>query len=172
MTALALFTWTITLTVNSITYFISYPKSETKYIRKQTPNNKDAIKKIHGNWISKNTKMKSYGKFPKYILKTGRIELYEGKLNLTITSDSLSLRIHNLNPLTYNWQLSKDGRILVFENKINEPEIKGVKVEVADILELTDSKLTIRLFYNRYYTDLNKPQEYLLNLIQEFEKMD
>lgn len=156
----------------SFTIFTSLPKSETKYISKKIPDNKDAIKKIHGNWISKNTKMKSYGRFPEYILKSGMIELYEGKLNLTITSDSLSYRIHNLNPLNYQWQLSKDGRVLVFENKINEPEIKGIKVEFADILELTDNKLKIRLFYNRYFTALNKPQEYLLNLIQEFEKMD
>lgn len=162
----------VNIDTESFTVLTSFPKSETKYIRKKTPDNKDAIKKIHGNWISKNTKMKTYGRFSGYMLKGGIIELYEGKLNLNITSDSLSYRIHNLNPLSYHWQLSKDGRILVFENTINEPEIKGVKVEFADILELTDSKLTVRLFYNRYYTGLNKPQEYLLNLIQEFEKMD
>lgn len=157
----------------TFTLLTSYhKKTETKYIRKKTPDNKEAIKKIYGNWTSMNTKKKSYGNFPKYILETGRVELYEGKLNMTITSDSLSFRIHDLNPMTRNWQLSKDGKILVFEYKIDEPERKGIHVEFADILELTDRKLKIRLLDNYFYTGLNKPQEYMLNLIQVFEKVD
>ncbi len=156
----------------SFTIFTSFPKSETKYIRKKTPDNKEAIKKIIGNWTSINTRKKSYGRFSENQLKRGEIALYEGKLNLTITTDSLSYRIHDLNPMAYNWQLSKDGRILVFEYKVDEPELKGIHVEYADILELTDNKLKIRLFDNHYFTYLNKPRYYLLNLIQEFEKND
>jgi hypothetical protein len=156
----------------SFTIFTSFPNSETKYIRKKTPDNKEAIKKIIGNWTSINTRKKSYGRFSENQLKRGEIALYEGKLNLTITTDSLSYRIHDQNPMAYNWQLSKDGRILVFEYKVDEPELKGIHVEYADILELTDNKLKIRLFDNHYFTYLNKPRYYLLNLIQEFEKND
>lgn len=156
----------------SFTVFSSFPKSKTKYIRKEIPNNKEAIKKIIGNWTSINTGKKSYGRFSENQLNRGDIGLYEGKLNLNITTESLSYRIHDLNPMAYNWQLSKDGRILVLEYIINEPELKGIHVEYADILELTDNKLKIRLFDNHYFTCLNKPRYYLLNLIQEFEKND
>jgi len=162
----------VDIDTTSFTIHISFPKSETKYIRKKTPDNKEATKNILGNWTSINTGKKSYGFFSKNQVKRGEIALYEGKLNLTISTDSLSFRIHDLNPLSYNWQLSKDGRILVFEYNINEPEIKGIHVGYADILELTDNKLKIRLFDNYYFTGLNKPQNYLLNVIQEFEKND
>lgn len=154
----------------SFTIFTSFPKSETKYIQKKIPDNKDAIKKIHGNWTSMNTKKKSYGYYSEKLIKRGFHALYEGKLHLKISKDSLTLKIHDFDPLTYTWQLSKDGRILILEYRIDEPDRKGIHVEYADILELTDNKLSIRLFNNQYYT--GKPQRYLLNMIQEFEKMD
>ena len=163
----------VDIDTTSFTILISFPKSEIKYLRKKTPDNKEALRNILGNWTSINTGKKSYGRFSEYQLKKGRIILYEGKLNLTITTDSLYFRINDSNPLVHSWQLSKDGRILVFEYKIDELERKGIHVEYADILELTDNKLKIRLFKNRYFfTDLDKNQDYLLNLIQEFEKVD
>lgn len=154
----------------SFTIISSFPKTETKYIRKKTPDNKEALRKIIGNWTSVNTKKKTYGRYSENLLKSGWHVLYEGKLHLNINKDSLSFKIHDINPLTYTWQLSKDGRVLILENKIDEPDRKGIHVEYADILELTDNKLKIRLFYNQFYTA--KPQIYLLNMIQEFEKMD
>lgn len=157
----------------SFTLLFSYPKKEEyKYLSKKTPDNKEAIRNIQGNWTSINTGEKSYGRFSTNQLNRGDLALYEGKLNLSVTTDSLAFMIPKLIPMTFNWQLSKDARILVLEYMIDEPERKGIHVEYADILELTDKKLKIRFFFNRYFTGLNKPQEYLLNLIQEFERVD
>lgn len=163
----------VEINANSYSTLNSFDRNKsTSFLSKKTTDNKEAIKRIQGNWISMNSKKESYGLIPRSAIKAGRIELYQGKLHLMINKDSLSFKINELKPQTYNWQLSKDGKILIFEYKIDEPERKGIHVDCADILELTEKKLKIRLFNIFYYTGLPMPQEYRLNLIQEFEKID
>lgn len=156
----------------TITETIDKKISEIKYISKNQKDNRPiAIEKLKGNWISKNSREKTYGKsIPKRAIENGIIALFEGDLLLNIYDKQLSFQIDTLNPFKYNWQLSKDGRILILEYQIDEPEIKGIHVAYADILELTDDKMKIRLFENNFYTGLENPERYLLNLIQEFEK--
>lgn len=163
--------------INQTSYVIndSHNKNkESKFVVKNVNSNyQDNIDKLKGNWKSFNSKNNTYGRhIPNRAIEQGRITLFEGDLNLLVQENTLSFKIDTLEPLEYNWQLSKDGRILILEYHIDEPERKGIHVEYADILELTDTKLKIRLFDNNYYTGLEKPNRYLLNLIQEFEKVE
>lgn len=162
--------------INQTSYVISdsYSKSKkTKFnVKSMNSNYQDRIDKLNGNWKSFNSKENTYGRYiPNRAIEHGRIALFEGTLNLSVKENIVSFKIDTLEPLVYNWQLSKDGKILILEYHIDEPERKGIHVEYADILELTDTKLKIRLFDNNYYTGLEKPNSYLLNLIQEFEKV-
>ena len=163
--------------VNQTSYTIvdSYSKdNKVKFVSKKSRfDNKEKLDKLKGNWISKNSRDKTYGKYiPNRAIEHGRIALFEGGLNLSVQEKSISFKIDTLASIDYSWQLSKDGKTLVLEYHIDEPERKGIHVEYADILELTESKLTIRLFDNNYYTGLEKPNRYLLNIIQEFEKVE
>jgi hypothetical protein len=135
--------------------------------------NQNELNRLIGNWTSHNSESRTYGKYiPNQAIEHGRVALFEGDLQMLINEKTLTLKIDTLEPLVYNWQISKDGKTLVLEYHIDEPERKGIHVEYADILELTESKLTIRLFDNNYYTGLEKPNRYLLNMIQEFEKVE
>jgi len=163
--------------VNQTSYTIvdSYSKdNKVKFVSKKSRfDNKEKLDKLKGNWISNNSRDKTYGKYiPNRAIEHGRIALFEGDLNLSVQEKSISFKIDTLASIDYSWQLSKDGKTLVLEYHIDEPERKGIHVEYADILELTESKLTIRLFDNNYYTGLEKPNRYLLNIIQEFEKVE
>ncbi len=136
-------------------------------------NNQKELKEIKGNWMSYNSKNRTYGKYiPKRAIEQGWIALFNGYLNMSIQKKFLTLRIDTLEPLKYTWQLSKDGRTLVLEYHINEPKKRGIHVEYADILELSEYKMKIRLFDNNFYTGLEKPNRYILNLIQIFEKVE
>jgi len=137
--------------------------------------NQQNLSDIKGNWKAYNSKEKTYGRNISDIgFKTGRKALYEGDLSLSIGEEILFFKIDAVKPLERNWQLSKDGKTLIFEEHIDDMDmdIKGIHVEYADILELTDTKMKIRMFNNYYYTDMEKPNIYLLNLIQEFEKVE
>jgi len=163
--------------ISQTSYVISDSYSENNEIifnvKRVNSNYQDNTEKLKGNWKSYNSKKNTYGKYiPNRAIEHGRIALFEGDLNLSIKENAISFDIDTLEPLEYNWQLSKDGKTLVLEYHIDEPGRKGIHVEYADILELTESKLTIRLFDNNYYTGLEKPNRYLLNLIQEFEKVE
>lgn len=162
--------------ISNTSYTISVVHSDNKKIRFQIKKgysfNQENLNKIKGNWSSKNSKDRTYGYIPKYAIKYGEVALFEGDLKLSIQENTLSFKIDTLEPVEYTWQVSKDGKILILEHSIDEPEIKGIHVEYADILELTDTKLKIRLFDNNYYTGIKKPNKYLLNLIQEFELVE
>lgn len=163
--------------INQTSYVItdSYnTKNETRFIVKSLNSNyEDRIGKLKGKWKSFNSKSNTYGKYiPNRAIEYGHIALFEGDLSLSVKENTISFKIETLEPIEYNWQLSKDGKILILDYHIDEPERKGIHVEYADILELTDTKLRIRLFDNNYYTGLEKPNSYLLNLIQEFEKVE
>ncbi len=163
--------------INQNSYVISdsnRKSKKAKFKAKSVNSNcQDRINKLNGNWKSFNSKDNTYGRYiSKTAIKLGRIALFEGNLNLSVKENTVSFKIDTLEPLEYNWQLSKDGKILVLEYQIDEPKRKGIHVDYADILELTDTKLKVRLFNNNYYTGLEKPNRYLLNLIQVFEKIE
>jgi len=159
--------YTITSTIDGKTSEINYVSKRQKDIRPST------IENLKGNWISKNSKEKTYGKYvSKRAIENGMITLLEDNLLLNITDSQLSFKIDTLDPKKYNWQLSLDSKTLVLEYQIDEPERKGVHVAYADILELNDSNMKIRLFENNFYTGLKKPERYVLNLIQDFERVN
>ena len=134
-------------------------------------NNQNELNKLIRNWTSHNSESRAYGKYiPNRAIEHGRVALFEGDLQMLIKEKTLTLKIDTLEPLVYNWQISKDGKTLILEYYIDEPERKGIHVEYADILELTETKMKIRLFDNNFYTGLEKPNRYILNLIQEFER--
>lgn len=139
----------------------------------KSSNNQEQLEKIRGSWISHNTASKTYGEYPPLQeMKAGRVALFEGDLQMSIQEKTLTFKIDTLEPLVYAWQLSKDRQTLMLEYNLDEPERKGIHVEYADVLELTETKMKIRLFDNNFYTGLEKPSRYLLNLVQEFEKVE
>lgn len=163
--------------INQTSYVItdSYSQNkETKFIVKSVNSNyEDKIGKLKGNWKSFNSKNNTYGEnIPNRAIEHGHIALFEGNLNLSVNDNKISFKIETFKPIEYNWQLSKDGKVLILEYHIDEPERKGIHVKYADIMELTEKRLKIRLFDNNYYTGLEKPNNYLLNLIQEFERVE
>ncbi len=163
--------------INQTSYTISDSYSKNKKVKfvskKNRFDNNEKLGNLKGNWISNNSKDKTYGRYiPNRAIEHGRIALFEGDLNLSVKEKIISFKIDTLEPLEYSWQLSKDGKTLILEYHIDEPERKGIHVDYVDILELTDAKLKIRLFDNNYYTGLEKPNSYLLNMIQEFEKVE
>jgi len=163
----------IDITPNSYTISGTYgTNKEVKFhsISKGS-NNQNELNKLIGNWTSHNSESRTYGKYiPNRAIEHGRVALFEGDLQMLIKEKTLTLKIDTLEPLVYNWQISKDGKTLILEYYIDEPERQGIHVEYADILELTETKMKIRLFDNNFYTGLEKPNRYMLNLIQVFEK--
>lgn len=149
-----------------------FNKKENHYRKKGEYNNENSIRKISGKWKSVNSLNQSYGRFNTNAVKQGHWDLFVGDLELLITNDKLFFKIKNTEPNIYDWQISKDSKSLIFQAEINEPEIKGIHVECADIIELSDKKFKIRLFDNHYFTGTENPQIYLLNLIQEFERIE
>jgi hypothetical protein len=163
--------------INDTSYVISDTRcntGKTKFtIKRLNSQHNTNCFKIKGDWKSYNSRNNDYGtNIPKRAIKLGRMALYEGILELEIQEKTLKFKINGTEPLEYNWQLSKDGRILVLEQEINDPDRKGIAVTYADILELTDNKLKVYLFYNSYNTKKDKPQTYILNTIQEFKKVN
>ncbi len=156
--------------VSDSTYSLidTFNKRENHYRKKGQYNNE----KISGKWKSVNSLNQSYGRYNTNAVKQGRWELFVGDLELLITNDKLFFKIKNTEPNIYDWQISKDSKTFIFQTKINESERKGIHVECADIIELSDKKFKIRLFDNHYFTGKEKPQIYLLNLIQEFERIE
>ncbi len=134
--------------------------------------NKEKLENLKGNWISKNTKDKTYGRYVLQNSKHWQTDLFEGELNLSIQEKTLSFKIDNLKPLEYTWKLGKDEKAIVLEHFNDEPFKEGIFFDCADILELTDTKLKILLFNNSYITGKKTPYKYLLNMIQEFEKKE
>lgn len=165
----------IDVSPTSYTLLTSYcPIEKTKFVvKRQIDDNTEAIQRIKGNWISYNSKDKTYGKYiAKSAIESGWIVQYDGSMQLKLGDKKLILQIDTLKQFEYNWKLSKDARVLILEYYIEEPGRQGIHVEFADILELTDNKLKIRLFNNYFNTGQDKPYGYILNLIQEFERSE
>ena len=150
----------------------SYNKTEINYKRKVKYSNIETIEKIFGKWKSKNTLDQPYGLHNLNAVKEGRLKLFEGNLELHISKSKLLFLIKDYNPNEYNWQISKDSKTLVMKAASNEFWPERIHVECADILELTDKKLKIRLFNNFYNFENLKPQMYVFNIIQEFERIE
>lgn len=147
-----------------------------------------ATENVTGRWKSPNSLKKVYRKhLPE--LESGRFALFEGDLYLDFTDSTVTFQLDTLFSKTYNWQLSKDGRIIILEFKIDEPDRKGTIVECADIIDLSDDKLKLILFEqyirtgkifsysNRDDNDSlsplrsNNTECYILNMIQDFERV-
>ena len=165
----------IAIDETSYTLTDSYSKNnKAKYVVVPQINERTSKEnRIKGKWKSKNMKDKTYGKrLPLALIDEGAIEFFEGDLFLTINDGKLSFQINNLNPMVYNWELSKDAKTLMLDFKVNESEIQGVKYNYVELVELTDNKLKIRMFDNNYYTGKDMPYSYLLNLMQDFERIE
>lgn len=150
----------------------SFAKTEIRYKRKDISDNSNTKRKILGKWRSKNVLNKSYGYYSKSAIKQGWWKIFEGDLELHITEDKLIFVIENQVPNEYNWQISKDSKTLVFETEVVGTWGRGIHVDCADIVYLNDNKLKIRLFNNKYFTDIDEPRIYVLNLLQEFERIE
>ena len=162
------------LELSTFSYTISDFESNNNkrtYLSKKYDDNKDLnSQRIIGDWVSYNSEDKLYDVYLSNKRMKKYDSLYVGSLNLTIKNKNLAFKIDSYDTIEYDWKLSKDGKILVLEYQIDEPDRKGVHVEYADILELTDKKLKIRLFDNSYFTGQEDPYKLLLNKIQGFER--
>ena len=126
---------------------------------------------IIGQWLSKNSNKRTYGKYgPDRLFKNGILALFEGNLIFEIDYDKLIYRLDSLKPRLCNWTLGKDAKTLILEYSIDNGPINDTYFECINILNLTDSRMKVRLFDYSFETDLEKPKEYYLNLIQEFVK--
>lgn len=124
-----------------------------------------------GIWNSKNSNNRTYGKYgPDRLFKSGILALFEGNLIFEIDSDKLIYRLESLNPRLCNWTLGKDAKTLILEYSTENGPINDTYFECINILNLTDSRMKVRLFDYSFETDLEKPKEYYLNLMQEFIK--
>lgn len=152
-----------------------FDNKETKFNIKATPSDiKHLINKLKGNWTSINSIDKTYGAFyhPRRENKNKRVAFYEGGLHLSIGDKSLSLKLDTLKPIDYSWQLGKEGKTLIYEYTIDEPGREGIHVDFANIIELTDTTMKVRLFNNNFYTGVKFPSSYHLNMIQEFKRTE
>ncbi len=134
-------------------------------------NNENFNEKILGNWKSKNSKDKFYGKYiSTKQIENGNTILYNDELEFNITKEKLYCKIDSLK-ITYDWVIGKDGKTLILEYK--DLLEMGTFIKFADILELSKNKLKIQLFNSNFYTGAkNKPYEYIINRIQEFTRTE
>ena len=161
------------LDVENDSYTISDSRSEKgqyKYISKSYTPATAREKEILGSWKSKNSKDKLYGKFlDQENLQRGYIKLYEGSLQMTVEPKNIQFELDTLTNVC-GWQVSKDGRTLILEYQIDEPDRVGVQVKYADIVELSEDQMKLRLFQNVFYARSEKPRVVYVNQIQEFQK--
>lgn len=150
----------------------SFHRKEINYRSKGKQNNIETSEKILGKWRSINSLDKPYGIYNKNAVEQGRMLLFDGNLELQISESKLTLKIKDYQPIEYNWQISKDSKTLVIESENNNFWTEGIHVDCADILELTDKKLKIRLFNNFINFESAISQMFILNIIQEFERIE
>jgi hypothetical protein len=150
----------------------SFHRKEINYRSKGKQNNKATTESILGKWESKNKLNGLYGIYNKNAVEQGRMVLFDGDLELQICESKLILRIKDYQPIEYNWQISKDSKTLVIESVNSKYWTEGIRVDCADILELTDKKLKIRLFNNFFNFENVNSQMFILNIIQEFERIE
>ena len=149
---------------NNISRFVSKESVDLKHSNTE---------KIVGNWISQNSKDQFYESYlSKSDIDEGYLQLHEGPFHLHITKSIVNFRLDTITPFDWNWQLSKDGRILVLEAQWDEPPHVGTHVEYADIIEFTENKMKLRLFYNRFYTGARNSNKIIVNQVQDFKKQD
>jgi hypothetical protein len=153
-------------------------EGKTKYILRSTMDVRDEVAaKLQGEWTAYNTAERTYGKYlPRKLIDAGRIALYEGPVRLTVDGGTFRLQTSLSDHMDYQMSLGRDGKTLILGEVYEEfgpKKVSYIYYELADILELSDTKLKLRLFNNSFY--LGKGQElisYYINLIQEFERSD
>ena len=127
--------------------------------------------KLLGVWVSKNSRKMSYGNYlPENQIKNGITVLYDKTLTYDIQENKLEIILEDEKPQTFNWGLSKDGRILMLELDYDDGTQKGTFVKFADIIEASENNFKLRIFEKNFYTDKAKPRRYILNEIQEFQR--
>ena len=147
--------------------------SVVKYRAKKEKDLREATREIiSGHWRGANSSDQSYGRYiSKKALERGICSLYEGETAITITQDSIEIKIPKAPPLSYSYRLSRDGRSMILEMAINEEYINGIAFDYCDIVGYTDSTLDIRLYNNSIYTEASEPiSRYLINTIQKLKR--
>lgn len=129
-------------------------------------------KLLLGHWVSKNTNDKKYRDNAEEIRIRYPLSehafLFEGDVKLNIDKDKAVLDIGDRQSIEYKWKLGKDPNTLIFIKNFDD---KDYDIEPHYILELTESKLKIRL--NSFYPiGKYKPNMLLINDIQEFRKVN
>ncbi|WP_299673450.1 hypothetical protein [uncultured Tenacibaculum sp.] len=136
-------------------------------------NQKNANIEIHGNWKSKNSKNKNYGKYySKRQVERGNTQLFEGEMFLKIDNDFIELRIDTLNLGKYKFQIGKDKRTILLERKYEGEFTRGSFISLADIINKNDTTLEVHFMDNQFSTGLEKPYTIIVNKVQTFEKID
>lgn len=163
--------------VKDNSYSISDSRSKnniSRFIRKENIDLKQSTQEsIIGSWTSHNSKDKFYEIYlSKNDISQGYLQLHEGPFQVDVTESIVNFKLDTITPLDWTWRLSKDGRILVLEQEWDEPPHVGTHVEYADILELTENQMKLRLFDNKFYTGARKPGRIIVNQVQEFKKLD
>ncbi len=145
---------------------------EMKFKAKKPIKNWEVIhENMIGQWISKNSDKRTYGKYgPDRLFESGRLAFFEGNLIFEIDSDKLIYRLDSLKVKLCNWTFGKDAKTLILEYSIENGSLNDTYFECINILNLTDSSMKVRLFDYSTATGLEKPKQYYLNLIQEFVK--
>lgn len=144
-----------------------------KYVAKKNIQFKDLNKEILGTWTAHSSQDEFYSKnLYQDMLNSGEDHLYEGPVKMMIDSEHINFQIDTLQPYKWNWQVNKDGRILLMETKVNEPPYSGIHVEPVDILQFSKNKMKLRLFNNSFYTGSKNPRRVFINQALEFTKQD
>ncbi len=156
------------LTINSNSFSLSSAEYQTYDSIFYTVNNykKETYQQILGNWRSKNSKDKFYGDYLNHI---NNLVFFDGELEFNITKEKLVCKMDALKK-SYNWILGKDGKTLILTYK--DDLGMDIFIRYADIIELSESKLKLHLFGNRFSTGVETPRTYVVNKIQEFKRTE
>jgi hypothetical protein len=164
------------LDIENETYTLSDSRAQPyrfTYISKLYTPAPNQEKAILGKWQSWNSKDKRYRKYPdQYQIKKGYTKLYEGPLYMNIEPKSIQFALDTLRPDKATWQIGKDGRTLLLEYQIDEPDRVGIHVDYADIVDVSENTMKLRLYYNVFFAASEKPRRIYVNQLQEFQKME
>jgi len=148
-------------------------RKENKFVEKRQKDKREEHSKLlQGNWVSINSKDKRYiDDIEKVRIKTKphSVEYFEGKLNLKIIDNELKYYIYGLQPREFIWSLSRDAKTLILEGDIEGSD--EYSFLQYSILKLTQDSFKIRM-NTTYTTGIRNPYIYLLNDIQEFNRVE
>ncbi|NLR91381.1 hypothetical protein [Flammeovirga agarivorans] len=130
---------------------------------------------LQGKWVSHNSKNKKYRRNAYDIYSDDeKMIIFEGDLIMEIEHDVLTFQIDSLRKIKYNWRLNKCGDVL-FIDKIDTLD-NGEKIiyytDIIHINTITKSLINSRLDNWILYDEISDEKSYLLNIYQDFEKID